>query len=103
MRIFALLTLLACVLAPLSAWGGDPTPEGCACATEHKRCAPAGGWSPYGGGLLKWLPCCCYPTCGGPDDYCRKPLPCLCWPAYPSYFKMGPPACDCPSCGSAVE
>jgi hypothetical protein len=56
-----------------------------------KQFAPAGGWCPYGGGLLHWWPRHCFPRCGGPDDYCRKKLPRLCWPPYPPYYIWGPP------------
>jgi hypothetical protein len=56
-----------------------------------KRLAPAGGWRPYGGPLLRWWPRCCFPGCGAPDDYCRKPLPKVCWPPYPPYYIWGPP------------
>jgi hypothetical protein len=69
-------------------------PGGCApgppCVLQ--RVAPAGGWFPYGGGLLRWWEPHCFPRCGGPDDYCRKPLPCVCWPPYPPYYVWGPPA-----------
>jgi hypothetical protein len=61
-----------------------------------KRTAPAGGWNPYGGGLLHWWNPHCFPCTGGPDDYCRKPLPRVCWPAYPPYFRWAP-AETCPS------
>jgi hypothetical protein len=57
--------------------------------------APAGGWDPYGGGLLRWWNPCCFPRGGGPDDYCRTPLPNVCWPPYPPYFIGGPPP-TCP-------
>jgi hypothetical protein len=53
------------------------------------RLAPTGGWFPYGGGLLRWWPRDCFPHGGGPDDYCRKPLPSVCWPAYPSCYNLG--------------
>jgi hypothetical protein len=56
-----------------------------------ERMAPAGGWHPYGGGLLHWWNPCCFPCCGAPDDYCRKPLPKFCWPAYPPYYIWGAP------------
>ena len=56
-----------------------------------QRLHPVGGWHPYGGGLLHWWNPDCFPDCGAPDDYCRKPLPRACWPAYPSYFTWGPP------------
>src|SRR3954471_21561415 len=54
------------------------------------RLAPVGGWFPYGGGLLHWWPENCFPRCGGPDDYCRKSLPKVCWPACPSAPIAGP-------------
>lgn len=71
-----------------------------ACAEEPANCeptqpgflqrvAPAGGWFPYGGGLLHWWNPHCFPCYCGPDDYCRKPLPCVCWPAYPSFYGWG--------------
>jgi len=53
--------------------------------------SPAGGWHPYGGGLLHcWNPRC-FPCQAAPDDYCRKPLPRVCWPPYPPYYVWGPP------------
>jgi hypothetical protein len=55
-----------------------------------QRFAPAGGWWPCGG-LLHWWNPNCFPHCGGPNDYCRKKLPRLCWPPYPSYYIWGPP------------
>jgi len=56
-----------------------------------QRLHPFGGWHPYGGGLLHgWNPHC-FPCQGAPDDYCRKPLPRVCWPPYPSYYIWGPP------------
>jgi hypothetical protein len=61
-----------------------------------QRLKPEGGWSPYGGGLLRWWNPCCFPRCGAPDDYCRKPLPKVCWPAYPGYYIWGPPEICCP-------
>jgi hypothetical protein len=64
-----------------------------------KRLGPVGGWHPYGGGLLHWWNPHCFPCGGAPDDYCRKPLPCACWPAYPPYFTWGPPeVCHPPAC-----
>jgi len=63
---------------------GEPAPKG------FLDClAPAGGWHPYGGGLLHWWPKHCFPHCGGPDDYCRKSLPCVCWSAYPASVTSG--------------
>ncbi len=61
-----------------------------------KRVAPVGGWDPYGGGLLHWWHPQCFPCGGAPDDYCRKPLPRVCWPGYPWYYIWGPPEIGCP-------
>ncbi len=80
---------------------------GLACAGEPPSCepgrpgilqrvGPVGGWFPYGGGLLRWWNPHCFPCCSGPDDYCRKPPPCVCWPAYPSCYIWGPPEIGCP-------
>ena len=70
---------------------GEPDP---ACFLQ--RLAPAGGWFPYGGGLLHWWPQHCFPRCGAPDDYCRKPLPRVCWPPDPPDYIWGPPEVGCP-------
>ncbi len=56
-----------------------------------KRMCPVGGWHPYGGGLLHWWDPHWISHCGAPDDYCGKPLPTVCWPAYPPYYTWGPP------------
>jgi hypothetical protein len=71
--------------------GGEPP-----CSEPRPACClrqlgPVGGWDPYGGGLLHWWPRHCFPDSGGPDDYCRKPLPCVCWPPYPPYYIWGSP------------
>ena len=50
---------------------------------------PAGGWHPDRGGLLHWWNPHCFPRCGGPDDYCRKPPPRVCWPPYLPYYIGG--------------
>ena len=55
------------------------------------RFHPAGGWNPYGGGVFHWWKPHCFPCETAPDDYCRKPLPRVCWPQYPSYYTWGPP------------
>jgi hypothetical protein len=73
---------------------GEPPAEG-----FLKRLGPVGGWHPYGGGLLRWWPRHCFPCGGAPDDYCRKPLPPVCWPHYPPYYIWGPPEI-CPPQGS---
>ena len=61
-----------------------------------QRLGPAGGWCPDGGGLLRWWNPHCFPRCGAPDDYCRKPFPGVCRPPYPSYYIWGPPEVCCP-------
>jgi hypothetical protein len=64
---------------------GEPPQDG-----FFKRLGPAGGWHPYAGGLLHWWRRDCFPRGGRPDDYCRKPLPRVCWPPYPPYYSWGP-------------
>ena len=87
-----LLTLFA------TGWASGDEPPCCesrlACFLQ--RLGPAGGWFPYGGGLLHWWPQHCFPRSGAPDDYCRKPLPKVCWPPYPPYYTWGPPEVCCP-------
>jgi hypothetical protein len=56
-----------------------------------QRISPTGGWNPYGGGLFHWWNPHCFPCQSAPDDYCRKPLPRLCWPYYPPDYVWGPP------------
>ncbi len=82
-----LLLLLSC--APAFAGEGDD-PEG---SQQHffQRLHPVGGWNPYGGGLFHWWNPHCFPCQGAPDDYCRKPLPRVCWPTYPRFYVWGPP------------
>jgi hypothetical protein len=83
--------LLFALSAAVEAWAGEPV----CCESRPvgflQRLGPVGGWDPYGGGLLHWWPRHCFPDCGGPDDYCRKPLPQVCWPPYPPYYIWGPP------------
>jgi hypothetical protein len=55
------------------------------------RMHPVGGWNPYGGGLFHWWNPDCFPCQPGPDDYCRKPLPRVCWGPYPRYYIWAPP------------
>jgi hypothetical protein len=55
------------------------------------RLRPDGGWNPYGGGVLHWWKRDCFPCYTAPDDYCRKPLPRVCWPKYPPYYNWGQP------------
>jgi hypothetical protein len=86
---------LGAVLLALTAGGWAPAgePPGCEPAPTGflRWLGPAGGWHPYGGGLLHWWNPDCFPRCGAPDDYCRKTLPRVCWPAYPPYYIWGPP------------
>jgi hypothetical protein len=89
----------ALVVALLAAGRGrcaEPTCGGPPLDSILKQWGPVGGWHPYGGGLLSWWPRNCFPRCGAPDDYCRKPLPRVCWPPYPPYYIWGPPEVCCP-------
>jgi hypothetical protein len=81
------LLLISCAPA-LGGEGGDP--QG---FQQHflQRVHPLGGWNPYGGGLLHWWNPHCFPCQVAPDDYCRKPLPRVCSPAYPRFYVWGPP------------
>jgi hypothetical protein len=84
------------LIAPALSHGGEPL-----CTEQPPTCSqwrlgPLGGLCPYGGGLLRWWPHDCFPHCGGPDDYSRKSLPCVCWPPYPPYYIWGPPEACCP-------
>ena len=96
--------LTALVLAVAVAGRGYAGDHGCE-PTEPcwlKRIHPVGGWDPYGGGILHWWNPNCFPCGGGPDDYCRRKLPCACWPPYPPYFQWGPPEC-CPTTDKPVR
>ena len=89
--------LLGAVIVSSQGRAGEP-PCGCEAPGDGfaQRIHPVGGWHPYGGGLLRWWDPCCYPRYCGPDDYCRKPLPRLCWPGpYPSSYTWGPPETCC--------
>jgi hypothetical protein len=77
---------LVALFAATWACGEEPARTEPRPATSPWRLAPTGGWFPYSGGLLRWWPQHCFPCSGGPDDYCRKPLPSVCWPAYPPYY-----------------
>jgi hypothetical protein len=93
---FAVLLLVTLAVSRLEA--GQPacgnSPHGCSLG----QFAPAGGWHPDGG-LLHWWSKCCFPDCGTCDDYCRKPLPCVCRPCYSHYYKFGPPEICYGQCG----
>ena len=81
------LTLITCGQALGGEAAYDESPR------QHflQRLHPVGGWNPYGGGLLHWWNPHCFPCQAAPDDYCRKPLPRVCWPPYPPYYIWGPP------------
>jgi hypothetical protein len=83
--------VLLALIARGGALGGEAPchPPGPPCFLQ--RVGPAGGWFPYGGGLLRWWDPRCFPRCGAPDDYCRKRLPPVCWPPYPSWYLWGAP------------
>jgi hypothetical protein len=84
--------VLMILVAAARGRGGEP--ECCPPPQDSflQRLHPVGGWAPYGGGLLHWWDPHCFPRCGGPDDYCRKPLPRVCWPpSYPPYYTWGLP------------
>jgi hypothetical protein len=102
MRHFVWIYALVVALAAGRGVGAEPP---CCAPPEEsllKRLAPVGGWHPDGGGLLHWWPRHCFPRAGAPDDYCRKPLPRVCWPPYPPYYIWGPPEVSSPSGGCRV-
>lgn len=80
------LTLVTCG----QVLGGENGPSDPGRQPFLQRVKPVGGWHPDGGGMLHWWNPHCFPRCGGPDDYCRKPLPRACWPAYPPFYIGGP-------------
>jgi hypothetical protein len=83
--------------------GGEPPCSEPAPSCFLQAWRPAGGFSPYGGGLLHWWDPNCFPCWCAPDDYCRKPLPKVCWPDYPSYYIWGPPQTCCPEKNGARD
>jgi hypothetical protein len=103
------LAWLGALLLALAAVSSGPAEEPRACEPQGpflQRILPAGGWHPYGGGLLSWWDRSCFPRCGAPDDYCRKPLPKVCWPPYPPYYTYGPPEICAPqgkACGDCNQ
>jgi hypothetical protein len=108
-RCLWLGALLIALIAAGRGTGQEPQHCDPAQTSFLQRWYPAGGWHPYGGGLLSWWNPYCFPRCGGPDDYCRKPLPKVCWPAYPPYYTWGRPEVCCPprnnsrDCSSRME
>jgi hypothetical protein len=95
-----LLTLISCGQC-LGGDGGES--DGVPRRHFLLRARPVGGWNPYGGGVLHWWNPHCFPCQGAPDDYCRKPLPRVCWPAYPAYYIAGPPEIGCPRNNSSHD
>jgi len=85
LRAWALALVLA-LGACNQAIGGDHGRTEAARPHLFQRFRPAGGWHPDGGGLWHWWNPYCFPRCGGPDDYCRKPPPNLCRPTYPPFY-----------------
>jgi hypothetical protein len=83
--------LVLALFAASRALGGEPPCSGPRPTCSLQQLGPVGGWDPYRGGLLRWWPKHCFPCCGAPDNYCRKPLPPVCWPPYPPYYIWGPP------------
>ncbi len=94
-RQILICALLLLLIGGSRAPGGDhescPPPE----ANFLRRLRPVEGWHPDGGGLLHWWDPHCFPRCGTPDDYCRKPLPKVCWPPYPPFYLFGTPGGGC--------
>jgi len=78
------------------ALGGEPADGESPQQGFLHRLHPVGGWNPYGGGLLHWWNPHCFPCRGTLDDYCRKPLPRVCWPPYPPYYTWGTQATGYP-------
>jgi hypothetical protein len=98
-----LWTITFAMLACAPAWGSEPVLDEPAEASFLHRLHPAGGWHPYGGGLFHWWKRSCFPCGGARDDYCRKPLPKVCWPAYPANYTWGPPELCYPQCNGHPE
>ncbi len=88
-----------------SSRGLGAEPSGCQPAQDYylHHLRPAGGWHPYGDGLLHWWKPNCFPHASAPNDYCRKPLPRTCWPGYPSYYIWAPAAIGHPPCTSPPD
>jgi len=88
----------ACLIAVSAGWGAGAEPSTGEPTCFLQRLGPAGGWHPYDTSMLHWWPAHCFPCAGAPDDYCRKPLPRVCWPPYPPYYIWGPPEIAWPAC-----
>jgi hypothetical protein len=78
-RLLSIATGVAVLLASRSeVRAGNPYCAPAQCGILD-RIAPVGGWHPDRGGALHWWNPCCFPRCGLPNDYCRKPTPCVCY------------------------
>jgi hypothetical protein len=97
-RIIQLVVLLVALLPGPRLLAGEPSCCDSRDCFSFGQLAPAGGWNP-GGGILHWWRKCCFPNCGTCDDYCRKPLPCFCWPDYSRYYTFGPSEICYGQCG----
>jgi hypothetical protein len=101
-RTFGVAALLVALMATGAGMAAEPPccepPQEC----WLQRLGPVGGWNP-GGGLLHWWDAHCFPCGGAPDDYCRKPMPKVCWPCYPPYFTWGPPEVCHPQSNSSGD
>jgi hypothetical protein len=82
LAVILFLSLAACNDAT-GVEGGDPRS-----GDQHwfHNFRPAGGWHPDDGGVFHWWNPNCFPRSCALDDYCRKPIPKVCWPPYPPYY-----------------
>ncbi len=87
LRTWAFAVVLGACGQSLAGEHGHPGPGR---AHILRRIQPVGGWHPDGGGLWHWWDPHCFPRCGGPDDYCRKPAPKVCRPNYPPFYIWTP-------------
>ena len=95
-KTLATMALALALGAGGRAIAGDPARPDPGHAPILHRIRPAGGWHPDGGGLLHWWDPHCFPRVCGPDDYGRKPPPCVCWPPYPPYYIIAGSPETCP-------
>jgi hypothetical protein len=67
------------VMTSTAARAGDTGPGEVDRPHFLSRLGPRGGCNPDGRGIFHWWNRDCYPRPCGPDNYCRKPMPDLCW------------------------